>query len=587
MATAVSGITQHRMATHQTSQTPHTTFATATTIAIFPTQSKLVKSSIWLSSELAWPALERPGSTQSAQDKENQCLIIDDHPVFGGESKRNEFDVDGFRLIGPQGANGFSVPNSAEDRQAFADIPDLRYMRELNMPFDFDYGALARGSTPIRLAHDNYGYQYWQEEITSVAHFFRGTEGGGGNWVLDPIKSAYGDLPGADAAKQQMYQWRDHQFETPAELEDIRWLDTMSYRQYLEDVLGFGPHVTRWADPVVASGAGLGCDVISAYGAMTLGLPVRGERRNYDSWTRHSFPGGNDGFARYFIKKFMPRAIQGGDDFDSILNGNINFDALDTPGEAMRMRLGSTVVSVRHAGSPASANHVVVTYTNNGRTYRVRAKRLVMACGGWINQHVIRDLPDSHRSAYQDFVHASFLVANVAVSNWRFIEKLGTGACMWTDGVFGNSCNIRLPMYTDSYQPEIHPDKPALLTFYVPFYYPGQQAAVQGTLGRVELFSTSYAEYEQRIRMQMNELFAATGFDWNADVAGVVLNRWGHAYMTPQPGFFFGRDGQPAPKEVLAEPFGRIAIAHSELDGIQHWGPAADTGKHAVEKLFA
>src|SRR5687768_7428223 len=33
------------------------------------------------------------------------CLILDNHPVFGGESKQNEFVVDSQRLMGPQGAN--------------------------------------------------------------------------------------------------------------------------------------------------------------------------------------------------------------------------------------------------------------------------------------------------------------------------------------------------------------------------------------------------------------------------------------------------------------------------------------------------
>lgn len=44
---------------------------------------------------------------------------------------------------------------------------------------------------------------------------------------------------------------------------------------------------------------------------------------------------------------------------------------------------------------------------------------------------------------------------------------------------------------------------------------------------------------------------------------------WGHAYLSPQPGFFFGKDANPAPGEVLRNtPFGRIAFANSDLAGI-------------------
>ena len=79
--------------------------------------------------------------------------------------------------------------------------------------------------------------------------------------------------------------------------------------------------------------------------------------------------------------------------------------------------------------------------------------------------------------------------------------------------------------------------------------------------GRGEMLSTSFRDYERRIRQQFTDMFASAGFDAQRDIAGIILNRWGHAYLSPQPGFFFGRDGQPAPREVLRRaPFGRIAF---------------------------
>src|ERR1700736_3546674 len=38
------------------------------------------------------------------------CLVLDNHPIFGGEAKRNEFLVDGQRLIAHQGSAFFPVP---------------------------------------------------------------------------------------------------------------------------------------------------------------------------------------------------------------------------------------------------------------------------------------------------------------------------------------------------------------------------------------------------------------------------------------------------------------------------------------------
>ena len=44
-------------------------------------------------------------------NKSGRCLVLDNHSVFGGVSKQNEFMVNGERLIAPQGANGFSIPD--------------------------------------------------------------------------------------------------------------------------------------------------------------------------------------------------------------------------------------------------------------------------------------------------------------------------------------------------------------------------------------------------------------------------------------------------------------------------------------------
>ena len=114
----------------------------------------------------------------------------------------------------------------------------------------------------------------------------------------------------------------------------------------------------------------------------------------------------------------------------------------------------------------------------------------------------------------------------------------------------------------------ISPDSPVVLTLKVLYSYPGLSTEAQGHRGRGEMLGTSFAEYEKRIREQFSAMFAGAGFDAKRDIAGIILNRWGHAYLSPQPGFFFGKDGQPAPRETLrSAPFGRIAFANTDLAG--------------------
>ena len=82
------------------------------------------------------------------------------------------------------------------------------------------------------------------------------------------------------------------------------------------------------------------------------------------------------------------------------------------------------------------------------------------------------------------------------------------------------------------------------------------------------MLSKTFAQYERALREQLGDMFAAGGFDPRRDIAGIILNRWGHAYVNPQPGFFFGTDGKPAPRDVLRQqPHGRITFANTDITG--------------------
>ena len=101
------------------------------------------------------------------------------------------------------------------------------------------------------------------------------------------------------------------------------------------------------------------------------------------------------------------------------------------------------------------------------------------------------------------------------------------------------------------------------------------------------MMRTSFREYETRIREQFTEMFGRAGFEAQRDIAGIILNRWGHAYLSPQPGFFFGRDGKPAPREILRDaPFGRIAFANTDLAGAMDHRYSILEAKRAVEQLL-
>jgi len=530
----------------------------------------------------------RPGQT---------CLILENHPIFGGEAKRNEFVVRGQRLIGPQGSNDFVVPS----KEMLENEPDYDIWDQLRIPRQFQWQSWDPKLKPLEFSRENYVFMYWGDRSPSLGWYFdekpfkvKPT------WVADMFERKMEGTPFPQKVRNDFEKWRTSHQRYYSGKDYQAWLDTMTYKEYLEKVMGLSPEVTRYADPILAGAVGLGCDVTSAYTAYSIAMPgflgfasgFKGFRTGEEDFPMHlknstliGFPGGNSVFARYFVKYLVPSAIGGSGSLEDVFNQRVNFAALDQPGQPVRIRLGSTAVFVEHDGPPESAHQVWVAYSKGGKTYKLRARAVVLAGGNWINQYIARDLPGNMRQACRQFYRSPMLVANVALNNWRFLYKLGLTGCHWWDG-FGFACNIAQPMVVGKYKPPLHPEQPIIMTFYVPFYYPGKPIGEQGTAGRMELFSTSFSDYERQIRQQMVRLFGAAGFDPKRDIAGIILNRWGHAYVDPQPGFYHGVNGQPSASDLLRKGYGRIGIGHSELQGHQNWIGAVSEGRRAARQLI-
>jgi len=237
-------------------------------------------------------------------------------------------------------------------------------------------------------------------------------------------------------------------------------------------------------------------------------------------------------------------------------------------------------VHVRHEGEPAKSELISVSYTQNGKLYRLKPRAVVMAGGSWTTKHIVTDLPAGHREAYAEFYRSPCMIANVALHNWRFLYKLGISGGYWFEGMGCFAAVRRQPTFSTPVK-TIGPDSPVVLTVKVLFCHSGLPIQEQGNRGRAELLSTPFLQYELKLREQLTDMFGGSGFDARRDVAGVILNRWGHAYCSPQPGFFFGMDGRPAPRDVLRNAnFGRIAFANTDLSG----DPSHETSINEAER---
>lgn len=495
-------------------------------------------------------------------DRKRSVLILENHPVLGGEAKRNEFLVRGTRLYGPQGSNGMaSMPHGS----AFRELQD-----DVGMPTEYEFGALPKGRKLLELPVENYYYQYWNGESESHGWFFDGEHP---RWVTNPFAHELEGTPWTNEVKRDLLRWWKEPLAPFNGTPDAqrRWMDTMTYDQYLVKERGLHPEVSRFVDPIFAAAFGPTCDIGSAAIGFDLFRGVNPQTRALATTLEKpfvfSFPGGNDGLLRLILKWLNPDAIDGTNAFADVHNGKMRFEAFDRNGIPCRIRLGATVVRVAY--DPARRDRpAVVTYLKDGRLHSVRARTVIWAAASWSGQYAVTGLPDSYKEAMRAFPRVPMLVVNVALDNWRALYNLGYTMASWRGG-FGATANLRAPMYVGDYHPSIDPDDPTVMTFYIPLGERGVSAAEQGKRARTALYATLYRTLERRVRHQLVRMLGSAGFDARRDIAGIVTNRWGHAFNVAGPGFFYGANGKPTPSSVLREPLGVVTFAHSELSGHQ------------------
>jgi spermidine dehydrogenase len=527
-----------------------------------------------------------------------RILILDNHDDFGGHAKRNEFHVDGRRLLANGGTYAIEspFPYSPVARGVLDDLginpPEFakrynkpRYYAGLEAAVFFDHETFGKDvlveGYPGRYDGDSRDPKAWQgfAERTPLSERARND--------LIRVETAIVDyLPGlSDRAKKDR-------------------LSRMSYEAFLRDHIKVAPELIPFYKTRTWGLFGTGIDAVTALDCWGLGFPgfqgmhlVPGAFPRMGFTAKGSaipdqppydfhFPDGNASIARMLVRKLVPGVFQGSTPED-IVTARANYAKLDDPHSAVRIRLSSTVVRVRHLGDAARASEVETSYARGGDVYAVRSKLVVMASWNMMIPYIIPELPREQKEALQYGAKVPLMYTVVAVRNWKVFRELGVWV-IHTPAMFHNVIRLDNPVTIGSYESPDRPDEPILLRMERTPCHPGFSEREQHRLGRYELLTESFELFERSIRDQLQRVLGPRGFRSARDIAAITVNRWAHGYAYEynplwDPDSFF--DGGVTPCEIARRRFGRVGIANSDAAAAAYTDQAIDQAYRAVQDL--
>ena len=133
--------------------------------------------------------------------KNRTCLVLDNHPVFGGEAKRNEFMVDGHRLMAHQGSAVFFVQYPHSFLGRFYDSIGLK---DTAIAISEVGGSSERDDAqqdPLR-----HGGDASRQPTDCISE--RSSAKKPGMWLIDPWGKKLEGAPISEAARAELLKWR-------------------------------------------------------------------------------------------------------------------------------------------------------------------------------------------------------------------------------------------------------------------------------------------------------------------------------------------------------------------------------------------
>ncbi|MEM7741686.1 MAG: NAD(P)-binding protein, partial [Pseudomonadota bacterium] len=340
-------------------------------------------------------------------DPDARILILDNHDDFGGHAKRNEFTLDGRKLIGFGGTmlmeNPAGYPDIAKDV-----VRELGIDYERVQDFYRDDFFEARGLKPAC---------FFDQETFGSDHLALGG-------LFDP--SILENAPLSDGAKLELTRLFADETDylagkTDAEKQDI--VGSLSWREYLKTHAGLGDEALAYIQKRSHGVWAIGADGLPASFAAGEGYPgfaVQEKRNSEPSGTSSSnfyFPDGNASIARLLVKRLVPDVAKS-ETMEGLVDEQLDYTVLDRAQNPTRIRLSSIVVNLTHRGGDLSAP-VDVTYVASDEAHSVSARKVIWAGYHAMLPYLCPDISGTQRAALSTSVRAPLTYTNVLIRNWQ------------------------------------------------------------------------------------------------------------------------------------------------------------------------
>ena len=542
----------------------------------------------------AWFFREKAGA-------DARVLVLDNHDDFGGHAKRNEFRVGGRTLL----VNGGVLEIESASRY---EAEAARLLRALGVDAERGKKSSIEANAALEARGLGAGV-FFDKETFGEDRLVAGR--GQPTWPEFLARTPLAEPARRDIAR--LYDAKANPDYMPglSSAEKKARLARMSYAGFLTDMARVHPEVVKFFQAETHDIFAVGIDAIPALylwqmgyypGFAGMGLETTPpETLRREPGGQHGrqpqageqpvhFPDGNATLARLLVRSLVPEAVPGGT-FDDVITARVAYGRLDREDAPCRLRLRSTVVRVGHAGDPASAREVEVTYVQGGKVRVVRASRCVVACWNTVIPYLCPELPEAQRKALAYAVKAPIVYTNVLLRNAEAFDRLKV-ASVGAPGGYHSTLFLAEPSEAGEYKAPRTPAEPAIVQMVRTPCRPGLPKKDQHRAGREDLLTTPFAVFEQKVRDQLGRTLGGGGFDAGRDILGLTVNRWPHGYaytyntlFDPVEWALQANDDRPC---VMArQPFFRITIANSDAAASPHTDAAIREAARAVRELPA